>query len=85
LSQVPFFDKRVRPHAFHQIFFGNDVATVFDERQKDVEDLWSKRNEFAVAQQNTLRPIQVEATELITTIVLLPHKKRPLRNIIEEI
>lgn len=49
-----FFDEAVRPDLLHQFFFVENMATVFDQKQQQVEGLWRQRHRPLSAQQDTL-------------------------------
>ena len=50
LAEVGFLDKRIRPHSFHQLVFGNYLSTVANESQQRFERFWRESYGLVLAQ-----------------------------------
>lgn len=58
--QIGFFDESVRPDAFEQIFLADELFSVFNERNQEIECAAAKANRFAVAGENAARWIKTK-------------------------
>ena len=65
LSQVIFFDGRVRPNAVHQLIFGEQPAIAFGEGDEGIKHTGRQVNAVLAAPEDTLARIELEGTELV--------------------
>ena len=63
MVQIVLFDDAVWPKPLHQLIFAEEAPVVFDKEAEGVEDLSTKRNQFARTQQAAFRDIQLERFE----------------------
>src|SRR5437667_1537956 len=65
LRQVDLFDEGLRPQAFHQFVFGQQVPAVFDQQEESVKRFGRQGDGLIVTQKLALGRVQPERTELI--------------------
>jgi len=61
--EIVVFNDAIRPEPSHQLIFTEEAPVVFDKEAEGVEDLSTKRNQFARTQQAAFRDIQLERFE----------------------
>ena len=63
MVEIVVFDDAIGPEPLHQLIFTEEAPVVFDKQAEGVEDLSTKRNQFARTQQAAFRDIQLERFE----------------------
>jgi len=73
VSQVVFFDRAVRPEAGEKDLPWQQMAVIFYEEAKRIEEFWPKFDGLAIAKQEPLARFQTIGAELKNLIVWLRH------------
>ena len=70
------FHTRVTPDLLEQFVFRDHPFPILDEGKKRLQNFWSQRYRFAVAQQESLAGIQRKRSELVGGLRLLVHGRQ---------
>jgi hypothetical protein len=73
LGERGFFDERVGPDGFEELFFGDEASVTADEGTESVESFGSERERFAFREKLVLGRVQLEGAESVTTQCFLGH------------